>query len=111
MCRAWYRWTPLSPRTASHARTYRVSGCRMMRTNVWPGRFMVGDYTRRPGAWRMAESHTLLTKLRQALRPTGALAGGAVVAVSGGPDSVALLRALAATVRGPLVVAHLNHGL
>jgi tRNA(Ile)-lysidine synthase len=60
---------------------------------------------------RMADSHPLLLKLRHALRPTRALAGGAVVAVSGGPDSVALLRALAATVRGRLVVAHLNHGL
>src|SRR5437763_1727376 len=48
---------------------------------------------------RMADSHPLLLKLRHALRPTRALAGGAVVAVSGGPDSVALLRALAATVR------------
>jgi tRNA(Ile)-lysidine synthase len=34
-----------------------------------------------------------------------------VVAVSGGPDSVALLRALALGVAGPLVVAHLNHQL
>jgi tRNA(Ile)-lysidine synthase len=42
-------------------------------------------------------------------------AGGVVVAVSGGPDSVALLRALT-TLRaegacGPLAVAHLNHTL
>jgi tRNA(Ile)-lysidine synthase len=42
-------------------------------------------------------------------------AGGLVVAVSGGPDSVALLRALLA-VRPPrsdekMIVAHLNHGL
>src|SRR5262249_41537845 len=39
--------------------------------------------------------------------------GGMVVAVSGGPDSVALLRALIAvrtrTAPRPLVVAHLNH--
>jgi len=35
--------------------------------------------------------------------------GPVVVAVSGGPDSVALLRALAAAGVGPLVVAHLNH--
>jgi tRNA(Ile)-lysidine synthase len=44
--------------------------------------------------------------------PEGA---GAVVAVSGGPDSVALLRALAGLsvhgTPGPLVVAHVNHGL
>ncbi len=32
-----------------------------------------------------------------------------MVAVSGGPDSVALLRALVAIGAGPLVVAHLNH--
>src|SRR5437588_12943971 len=69
------------------------------------------DYSRPSGTMRMADSHPLLMKLRHALRPTHALAGGAVVAVSGGPDSVALLRALAGTVRGPLVVAHLNHGL
>lgn len=40
--------------------------------------------------------------------------GGMVVAVSGGPDSMALLRALLALRRewsGPLVVAHLNHQL
>src|SRR5205809_175378 len=34
-----------------------------------------------------------------------------VVAVSGGPDSVALLRALLVLRRSPLVVAHLNHQL
>lgn len=33
-----------------------------------------------------------------------------VVAVSGGPDSVALLRALVAVCPGKIVVAHLNHG-
>lgn len=37
--------------------------------------------------------------------------GGWVVAVSGGADSVALLRALAELRVGPLVVAHLNHRL
>jgi tRNA(Ile)-lysidine synthase len=35
----------------------------------------------------------------------------AVVAVSGGPDSVALLRAVAVVHTGPLIVAHLNHQL
>src|SRR5262249_46014861 len=45
----------------------------------------------------------------------GDRAGGLVVAVSGGPDSVALVRALAAA-RGrhdppPLILAHLNHQL
>ncbi len=39
------------------------------------------------------------------------LAGPGVVAVSGGADSVALLRALANEGLGPLVVAHLHHGL
>lgn len=40
-------------------------------------------------------------------RPPGPL----VVAVSGGPDSVALLRSLCTVDAGPLVVAHLNHCL
>src|SRR5437868_5838005 len=34
-----------------------------------------------------------------------------VVAVSGGPDSVALLRAMLMETSGPLVVAHMNHQL
>ena len=38
-------------------------------------------------------------------------AGGGVVAVSGGADSVALVRGLAAVSEGPLIVAHLNHRL
>jgi tRNA(Ile)-lysidine synthase len=42
------------------------------------------------------------------LLPAGAVG---VVAVSGGPDSVALLRALAMECASPLVVAHLNHQL
>jgi tRNA(Ile)-lysidine synthase len=52
-----------------------------------------------------------VSKVERALRRLGA-AGGLVVAVSGGPDSVALLRALR-DVReiGPLTVAHLNHQL
>ena len=39
----------------------------------------------------------------------GQLAGPGVVAVSGGADSVALLRALVAADAGPLTVAHVNH--
>ncbi|HZT81950.1 MAG TPA: tRNA lysidine(34) synthetase TilS [Gemmataceae bacterium] len=54
-------------------------------------------------------------KVRDWLGRHGVGPGGMVVAVSGGPDSVALLRALAA-LRGeggpwPLLVAHLNHQL
>lgn len=54
--------------------------------------------------------------LRTSVRRTWAALGGAglVVAVSGGPDSVALLRALMdvrADASVPLVVAHLNHQL
>jgi tRNA(Ile)-lysidine synthase len=44
----------------------------------------------------------------------GRLSGGGgigVVAVSGGPDSVALLRALLECTSSPLVIAHLNHQL
>jgi tRNA(Ile)-lysidine synthase len=50
-------------------------------------------------------------KVEDALRRLGA-ADGLVVAVSGGPDSMALLRALCeARGAGPLTVAHLNHQL
>jgi tRNA(Ile)-lysidine synthase len=54
----------------------------------------------------------LLAKVRRQLAVLG-LVGRGVVAISGGPDSVALLRALLVFreegVVGPLVVAHLNH--
>jgi tRNA(Ile)-lysidine synthase len=53
----------------------------------------------------------LVRQVEQGLRRRG-VAVGLVVAVSGGPDSVALLRALReARGVGPLVVAHLNHQL
>ncbi len=53
----------------------------------------------------------LVRKVETALRRHG-VAGDLVVAVSGGPDSVALLRALRdARRQGQLVVAHLNHQL
>jgi tRNA(Ile)-lysidine synthase len=53
----------------------------------------------------------LVRTVEQALRRIGA-GGALVVAVSGGPDSVALLRALReARGAGPLTTAHLNHQL
>jgi tRNA(Ile)-lysidine synthase len=53
-------------------------------------------------------------QVRQTLADSVDAADGMVVAVSGGPDSVALLRALLAcrpAGAGPLTVAHLDHGL
>ncbi len=60
----------------------------------------------------MGPCHELLDPVARFLATVPAASGPGVVAVSGGPDSVALLRALLA-VRGeaPLVVAHLNHQL
>jgi tRNA(Ile)-lysidine synthase len=54
----------------------------------------------------------LVGHVRGCLRSLGE-APGLVAAVSGGPDSVALIRALVAArpVSGPLVLAHLNHQL
>jgi tRNA(Ile)-lysidine synthase len=49
--------------------------------------------------------------LREVRRFAATRPGPGVVAVSGGADSVALLRALHATHSGPLVVAHVNHRL
>lgn len=57
----------------------------------------------------------LVRELARSLQRLDAPAGGIVVAVSGGPDSVALLRGILAlrpeVGAGPLVVAHLNHRL
>jgi tRNA(Ile)-lysidine synthase len=53
----------------------------------------------------------LIEHVRGWLDRLGPDRGGMVVAVSGGPDSVALLRALAACGASPLVVAHVNHQL
>ncbi len=52
-------------------------------------------------------------KLVEAVRAFAAahLSGPGVVAVSGGPDSVALLRALHEVGAGPLTVGHVNHQL
>jgi tRNA(Ile)-lysidine synthase len=59
-------------------------------------------------------SSPLLVKVAARLRRLGLPQGGSVVAVSGGPDSVALLRALLhlrQPTSSPLFIAHLNHGL
>jgi tRNA(Ile)-lysidine synthase len=59
----------------------------------------------------MAGEHPLVGRVRRFLATLGPPPAAVVVAVSGGADSVALLRALADTVAGRVVVAHLNHGL
>ncbi len=63
----------------------------------------------------MAVSARLVGMVRQFLRDLGSTPQGVVVAVSGGADSVALLRALDAARDPespfPLVIAHLNHQL
>jgi tRNA(Ile)-lysidine synthase len=54
----------------------------------------------------------LVAEIERSLSRLGAAPPGAVVAVSGGPDSVALLRAMQELAgAAPLVVAHLNHQL
>jgi tRNA(Ile)-lysidine synthase len=56
--------------------------------------------------------HPFVRQVGRRLRRLGVSTGAVVVAVSGGPDSVALLRALVALKRGDeLVVAHVNHQL
>ncbi len=60
----------------------------------------------------MNPSATLLDGLSRFLQTAGPVGGGMVVAVSGGPDSVALLRgllAMPALAGQRLVLAHLNH--
>lgn len=59
----------------------------------------------------MARTPDVSERVRQFLNSIDPLPRGIVIAVSGGADSVALLRALHAEFDGPLVVAHLNHGL
>jgi tRNA(Ile)-lysidine synthase len=59
----------------------------------------------------MSDEPTIVRRVREFLATHRPPPGPIVVGVSGGPDSVALLRALCAVRPGPLVVAHLNHGL
>jgi tRNA(Ile)-lysidine synthase len=61
-------------------------------------------------------AHALVEKIDAFLRRRRLRLNGVVVAVSGGPDSVALLHALfilrdQQVISGPLVIAHLNHQL
>src|SRR5262245_10303347 len=57
----------------------------------------------------MAEDAAIVRRVREFLAAHRPPPGPVVVAVSGGPDSVALLRSVSAAHTGPLVVAHLNH--
>ena len=61
----------------------------------------------------MDATSPLADKVERCLRRLGPDVSGMVVAVSGGPDSVALLRALLLLrpTLSPLVIAHLNHQL
>jgi tRNA(Ile)-lysidine synthase len=65
----------------------------------------------RVGDRRKARAPSLVEQARRSLVRLDPAPTDMVVAVSGGPDSVALLRALAEIVPGRLVVAHLNHCL
>ena len=63
----------------------------------------------------MIAPDSIVAATAQALSPA-IVAGGCVVAVSGGPDSVGLLHAMIDVFRSqqssaPLIVAHMNHGL
>jgi tRNA(Ile)-lysidine synthase len=53
----------------------------------------------------------LVRKVRHWFRRHAVGRGCMVVAVSGGPDSIALLRALIMVRRDPIIIAHLNHQL
>src|SRR5262245_66240606 len=73
-----------------------------------------GSYPRhcndRVDGWRMAERLSLVDPVRRSLATCDPPATDVVVAVSGGPDSVALLRAVLQTKPVRVVVAHVNHG-
>jgi tRNA(Ile)-lysidine synthase len=60
---------------------------------------------------KIVANHPLTAAVRRALPRLLPAGGGIVVAVSGGPDSVALLTVLHALDVNPLVVAHINHHL
>jgi tRNA(Ile)-lysidine synthase len=59
----------------------------------------------------MARHPTIPERVNEFLSALPTKASGIVVAVSGGADSVALLRALSETFSGRLFVAHFNHGI
>jgi tRNA(Ile)-lysidine synthase len=58
----------------------------------------------------MAERLLLVDHMRRSLASCDPPANDLVVAVSGGPDSVALLRAVVEAAPGQVVAAHVNHG-
>jgi tRNA(Ile)-lysidine synthase len=59
----------------------------------------------------MADEPAIIRRVREFLTAHRPPQGPLVIAVSGGPDSVALFRAMLQLDAGPLVVAHLNHQL
>jgi tRNA(Ile)-lysidine synthase len=59
----------------------------------------------------MAERGSLVDAVRRSTANCDPPVDDVVAAVSGGPDSVALLRALLEVAHGRIVVAHVNHGL